>query len=264
MAKDLNEYKEINSHIQMPKCILKQFVNEHQSFYYYDINEVDSKKKIKLGHPKSLNTKLGYYSICIEKKLQNVIESPLGRKIKYINDNDFAEPTDVPLDLRRVALTYAHSLLARSPHMFMTIEKYSMMLKLISNLTDTEQNDLAVQLVMQESEQNSPFENYIVTMAINKTNIPFLLPMCGMYSYGDFICMPISQYRSIALVNNNSVLCKKIVNDDLCKVLIIEDDKVLNRMNLFAIQSENSYNKQYVVSSEKELLRTYLDQLSLV
>lgn len=253
----------IDSHIQMPKCVLKHFVNEYQSFYYYDINESDSRRKIKLGRPKSLNTKKGYYSNKVENLLQKIIESPLGTEIQYMTSNDFSQPIDIPLDFRDVSLTYIHSLIARAPHMFSTIEKHSLWLQFFDDLTETDKNDFAVECVLQEAAKNSPFKDYIVTMLVNKTSIPLLLPIGGIYSYGDFVCSPVSPERAIALVKKDTKLFDQLIDGELCKVLLVEKEAVLHRMNLFAIQSEVNHNKQYVVSTSKELLEQYLKELSL-
>ena len=117
----------IDSHIQMPKCILKNFVNEYQSFYYYDVEET----KIKMSRPKSLNAQNGYYSGRVEHMLQKIVESPLGNKLKYVKDNDFSEPIDIPRNFNDVVMTYIHSLIARAPHMYETIERHSIFLQFI-------------------------------------------------------------------------------------------------------------------------------------
>ena len=85
----------------MPKCILKNFVNKYQSFYYYDVAEL----KIKLSRPKSLNAQNGYYSNRIERMLQKIVESPLGDKLKYVKENDFSKPIDIPLGFKDVVMT---------------------------------------------------------------------------------------------------------------------------------------------------------------
>ena len=101
-------------------------------------------------------------------------------------------------------------------------------------------------------------------MFVNKTEVPFLLPIGGMYSYGDFICAPISLNRAFALVKKDSNLCNELIDGELCKVLMVENKSVLHQMNCFAIQAEVSHNKQYVVSVDKVLLETYLKEMNLI
>jgi hypothetical protein len=250
----------IDSHIQMPKCILKNFVNKYQSFYYYDVAE----SKIKLSRPKSLNAQNGYYSDRIERMLQKIVESPLGDKLKYVKENDFSKPIDIPRGFKDVVMTYIHSLIARAPHMYGTIENHSIFLQLLNSFNETDKHDSAVDTVLEKAKNNSPFKDYIVTMLVNKTEVPFLLPIGGMYSYGDFICAPISLNRAFALVKKDSNLCNELIDGELCKVLMVENKSVLHQMNRFAIQAEVSHNKQYVVSVDKVLLETYLKEMNLI
>ena len=250
----------VDSHIQMPKCILKNFVNEYQSFYYYDVAE----SEIKMSRPKSLNAQNGYYSSRVEHMLQRIVESPLGNILKYVKENDFSEPIDIPNNFENIAMTYIHSLIARAPHMYETIEKHSIFLQFVSSFNETDKHDFAVDTVLEEAKNNSPFENYIITMLVNKTEIPLLLPMGGMYSYGDFVCAPISLNRAIALVKCNSDLCNKLIDGEQCKVLMVENESVLHQMNRFAIKAEVSHNKQHVVSVDKVLLETYLKEMQLI
>lgn len=250
----------IDSHIQMPKCVLKNFVNEYQSFYYYDIAE----SKIKMNRPRSLNAQNGYYSGRVEHMLQQIVESPLGNILKYVKENDFSEPIGKPRAFENITMTYVHSLIARAPHMYGTIEKNTIYLQILDDLSETDKHDLAVELVLEEAKNNSPFKDYIVTMLVNKTGIPLLLPIGGMYSYGDFICAPISLNKAIALIKKDSNLCNELIDGEVCKVLIVENESVLHKMNRFAIQSEISHNKQYVVSVDEVLLETYLKEMQLI
>lgn len=259
-----NLIENIDSHIQMPECILKNFVNKYQSFYYYDIAETNICFKIKRGHPGTLNAQKGYYSLETEQLLQKVVESPLGQIIKHIKNNDFSQPTPTPPEFQKILLTYLHSLIARSPHMYEAIEKHSAYLQFSNNFTEQEKNDFAVAVALEGTTNNSPFKDYIVTMLINKTEVPLLLPISGMYSYVDFICAPISFNRAIVLVKQNSELCSKLLYGKLCKTLLIEKESVIHQMNRFAIQAEASHNKRYVVSPDKILLETYLKELSLI
>jgi hypothetical protein len=250
----------VDSHIQMPKCILKNFVNEQKSFYYYDVAE----SKVKMNRPKSLNAQNGYYSGRVEHMLQQIVESPLGNILKYVKENDFSEPIDIPRDFENITMAYIHSLIARAPHMYETIEKHSIFLQFLSGFNETDKHDFAVNAVLGKAKNNSPFKNYIVTMLVNKTGIPLLLPIGGMYSYGDFICAPISINKAIALTKKDSNLCDELIDGEVCKVLIVENESVLHKMNRFAIQSEISHNKQYVVSVDKVLLETYLKEMQLI
>jgi hypothetical protein len=259
-----NALEKVDSHIQIPKCVLKNFANERKCFYYYDIKQQDDRFKIKKGYPNSLNVENGYYSQKVERLLQKYVESPLGEIIKYVKSNEFSVSPILPSNFREVALRYIHSLFARSPHMYNAIEQHSFYLKFINDFTDMEKNDFAVEIVLEESAKDSLFKDYIFTIFVNATNVPFILPICGIYTYGEFLCVPISHDRAIALINSNSSRCKDFVKDGRCTNFKIEEETILHQMNRFAIQVEVGFNKQYVVSSDKLLLEKYLEEMSLI
>lgn len=79
----------MDSHIQMPKCVLKQFAIKtganQGKIYYYNFDN----KKICLGCPKTLNTEKDYYSNEAEYFLSAEIETPLGQIIKQLKDSLF-------------------------------------------------------------------------------------------------------------------------------------------------------------------------------
>lgn len=81
----------MDSHIQMPKCVLKQFeiktgANQGKIYYYNFDN-----KKICLGCPKTLNTEKDYYGNDAENFLSDEIETPLGQIIKQLKDSLYEE-----------------------------------------------------------------------------------------------------------------------------------------------------------------------------
>lgn len=71
----------IKSHVQMPKFMLKRFVNEEKYFYYYDV----ANESISKGYPKTLNTRLGFYSSDMEKLLSQKVEEPFSKITKFVD-----------------------------------------------------------------------------------------------------------------------------------------------------------------------------------
>lgn len=65
----------VNSHIQMPKEMIKRFHNEYNLCCYYNVegNFIGTK-----GPAESLNTEWGYYSVDAEHYLRDTIEPPFG------------------------------------------------------------------------------------------------------------------------------------------------------------------------------------------
>ena len=70
----------INSHILIPKVILKHFALQGGSLFYYDIKSGE----VKRGYAATLNTQKGYYSSEVEKFLSANIESPMGKIIEIL------------------------------------------------------------------------------------------------------------------------------------------------------------------------------------
>lgn len=71
----------INSHIQMPKVLLKRFHNDNSRFFYYDVQKHVIGNN---GRAKSINTQLGYYSQQTEDCFRDNIETPFGEVLTYI------------------------------------------------------------------------------------------------------------------------------------------------------------------------------------
>lgn len=111
----------INSHIVLPKFLLKNFEINH-SFWYYDID----KDFIAKGNSSSFNTEKGYYSDETELILNREIETPFSRLlIKYrpsvLADDEFEMSLNDILCIKR----FCCSLLCRNPQMVETVKTKS-------------------------------------------------------------------------------------------------------------------------------------------
>ena len=87
----------VNSHIQMPKCVLRNFMDDQQLLHYYDFQT----GTIKQGRAASLDTELGYYSQDVEDYLRDNVEAPFGRvmaKVKNITKDDVFEISNTLFD----------------------------------------------------------------------------------------------------------------------------------------------------------------------
>ncbi len=112
MVKTIMKKESINSHIQMPKCILKRFEDANHRFCYYDVE----KNIIGTGgHAKSLNTQIGYYSLYMEEFFNNNVERPLSDFLKEIDTIDFDKDAIlIPTHQKDVICTFIYSLVART------------------------------------------------------------------------------------------------------------------------------------------------------
>lgn len=126
----------VNSHIQMPKQVLKNFTNKNGQLFIYDFE----KKIISMGYPKTVYTEWGYYSDDIETFLGCEIESDLGKLLKFIKETSFETGTELPVKYREIALKYVYSLIARSPLFQCEINNNSVFFQFLSKI---EQHDIA-------------------------------------------------------------------------------------------------------------------------
>jgi len=103
----------MNSHIQMPRCVYKQFSDNNNNLYYIDLKDNDSIKK---GHAKSLNTARDYYTSQDEEFFSKNIESNVGQLINIIKKMDINNGT-ISINSKQVdiAFNYLYLLLVRSP-----------------------------------------------------------------------------------------------------------------------------------------------------
>lgn len=105
---------QIDSHIQMPKCVLKEFEKENR-FSYYDVAGCFIGTG---GHAKSTNTKRGYYSKRTETRLNKEIETPFAEMIHHVKKIDFDAPEFYKPDgFDNVVKKYIYSLFIRSKQM---------------------------------------------------------------------------------------------------------------------------------------------------
>ena len=126
----------INSHIILPKFLLKNFEIEH-CFWYYDIDGCFIAK----GNASSFNTEKGYYSDTTEQMLNYGVETPFSNLLqKYgsaILNNDiiYMSREDV-LVIKR----FFYSLLCRNPQMVKQVRQHSVFYQF---LPESDQHGLA-------------------------------------------------------------------------------------------------------------------------
>lgn len=72
----------MNSHIQMPKCVLKQFANEDNVLFYYNFKDGHIAK----SSAKYINTEKNYYSDEMEMFFNRNIETPFSKVIEEIKN----------------------------------------------------------------------------------------------------------------------------------------------------------------------------------
>lgn len=243
----------MNSHIQMPKCVLKQFAiqsgaNEGKVFYYNL-----EKNLIGLRAPKRLNVKQGHYSDVVENILSKEIETPLGKVIKDLNES-LLNGKGFKLTQKRVdsIFNYLYSLLARSPQMREGVES-----ELLFKGFYTEQNinDISVVESIELMRQDQALKNFYPTFVVNKTETPFVLPTCGYYDFktedeDGIVQMPLTEKICVWLFQTKYL--DKYLKDDSLLLIGINNNDIIYKMNELAFITQKRYSNAYLVSSNKE------------
>lgn len=240
----------MDSHIQMPKFILKQFADNKGEFYKYEVKT----GYISVGTPAATNTEKDYYAEDVEKELCRVIETPFSQKIIQKLKSDY----NIILGEEEIDIifNYLYSLFVRDPEMIKGINKNSIFFHLLDE--QTKHNVAVIKGLEVASQIVRIKEDFTPTILLNKTIEPFILPTCGMYSFqrldtGEkYIILPFSKYQAVYFIDNNFVQPFQIGNG--IKRATISEIEVVNFCNQRAFQTQISRKSGYVVAHSKELL----------
>lgn len=241
----------MDSHIQMPKFVLKQFVGEKGDFYKYDVNN----GYISVGAPASTNTEKGYYSESVEEKLSKCIETPFSQKIvqKLKNDRDVVFEEQ---DMESV-YNYACSLLFRDPETVSIAQENVPYYELWGKQL---QHDIVVDSGMSDEKLRQRLKKeFTPTIMLNETEQQFILPTCGMYSFSlrdtgeRFIILPFAKFEAIYFIDNNFIDKFTTKQGDITRVTV-NDVEIVNRLNEIAFKQQIGRKSGFVVAHSKALL----------
>ena len=242
----------VNSHIQMPKLLLKRFHNEQNKFYYHDVKKGFIGTN---GTAKSINTQYGYYSPSTEAFLRDYIETPFGKLITYIENIDFSQNQFyMTTDFEEVTRNFIYALLARDPAVVGEIDKNSIFLQF---LPERQRHDLAARNGIAYAKRNNIFGEYILTFMVNCTERPFVLPLMGLYNYSmsghSVINLPISPTKALCLVHRD--YASRLIHDDgTISMFMVDNPEQVSKMNAFAFVAQRRHNWGCVICSKREEL----------
>lgn len=245
--------KEIRSHVQMPKSLLKRFQNTKNRFFYYDIR----KKYIGTrGTAESLNTERGYFSPEMEQYLSKNTESPFGQILSVIDRIDFEQECFLmPPDFEKLTKNFVYALMARDPYEIENANRDMFFSQIL--FTKQMRHDYLTRRRIELANRKDFFSDFLLTFMVNKTDIPFVLPIAGIYGY------QMGKYRMINLpVTPEIALC--FVHIDDVGDLIIGENKislwevtspvVIRKINEKAFISQIKRNQGWVVCPHREEL----------
>lgn len=248
--------KIINSHIQMPKIVLKRF-EKNNRFCYYDVCKGIIGTN---GHAKSLNTELGYYSAETEEFFRDNIETPLGQMIKYIESVDMEKyDFSITSEFDAVIKNYAYALIGRSPRIIPGLEKSSMF---FPGLPEQLKRDVSAVASTSWATLEDSLGEYTTTLVVNKSPKPFVLPTMGIYSVSLWKCahliIPINPNVAVALVPKEAK--DKILRNNIIMLYNLESEDEMKLFNRVAFRTQLQQGHGYVVALEKQQLVDLIEE----
>lgn len=235
----------MNSHIQMPKCVLKQFANEDNVLFYYNFKDGHIAK----SSAKYINTEKNYYSDEMEMFFNRNIETPFSKVIEEIK-----KPNRVFFDETKVRSIYnfVNALIARSRFLENHFKKSSDTYQVLPQ--GQALNDFRVRFSYDLiNGKGGVINDYKMSIGINESSIPFVLPNYGLYEFscsGEILInMPVTPLRSIIFIPDDSQF---ILKNDTFPFYFIEDE--IMTLNEEAFYYENSENRLSVASGSKSEL----------
>lgn len=252
----------MDSHIQVPKEVFMEFVNDKHYYFKYDVLT----NKVKKAFPKSTFTEQGYYSDKMESALNKQIESPLKRLLERAKtlQNEQAVFT-IDSELIDLGWIYICSLLARNPTLHKTYSSHLVYGRFF--MTPQQQHDSAVSSGIQIAGKWINDQNYDFSFMINHTSTPFMIPTRGIIecAINDIGCLvvPLTPYCAILLIEQG-----KSIHPNMPKHIVLDilpgDDARINFFNYQALQKQINDGVGCVVCTERHLLDDSLRQLGII
>ena len=256
MAQEISS-SEVNSHIQMPEFFLKRFENPHfNSFYSYDVCGDFIKKN---GRASSTNTEIGYYSTAVEQHLNQSIETPLSVALLALDKIDFEQPTiSIEVSHLDTIKEFAYSLISRDPIAHKAMNDNLVISKIVFEITAQNTHDIMAIHGPEFAKEIGLFAEYTISFLINKTNIPFVLPICGLLKTDmEFYYLPISPNMAIIMMHKGDI--HKYNSANGIARFRIADPEVLKSYNDYAFLTQVIRQWGYVVCNNRQ----ELDRLKL-
>ena len=232
----------MNSHKQLPKCILKNF-SKNGRLFSYDV----LKGTYSATSAKQFNAAVNYYSAAFEQQLSQTIERPLGVLVSNLKKEFDSQQILIKKRHVQTIYNYIYSLLARSPNMFNSVYN-GLIFKEFYTLQQI--HDFTVADTFNLMQQDSFLNSYKITFLFNRTADEILLTSDGYTQYQSggqevVLIVPVSPQIAFMLYKGTNVFDGKIVHANM---------EYLLRLNTITIEQQRQHKQGYVLASEKEQL----------
>lgn len=246
----------MNSHILIPKVLLKEFLGSELFYYKYEVN----KNCISKGFPKKTFTGLNYYSNCVENFLNEEIENPLKKLLDYVKKMEgLNNKIEIDYSLKNIAWNYIYSIIVRNPKLLKSVVDESEFSFLLGSQT---QHDALVLCGL--GNELKIRDSFDLTFMINRTNIPFILPIRGLYEYSfnGVVCIniPLNPHCCIMLYEKNKLIQKNGNEKFYCEVTI-DNERFIEDLNCYAFSKQVKDGFGCVISHDLDLLEKIKDKI---
>lgn len=236
----------MNSHKQLPKCILKNFSN-HGRLFSYDVLE----RTYSATSANKFNTEDNYYSEGIEQQLSQNIERPLGVLVSYLKKEFASQQLLIKKTHEQTIRKYMSSLMARSPDMLISVYN-----ELIFKIFYTPQqvHDFTVADALNLMQQDNFLNSYKITFLFNRTADEILLASDGFthFQAGQevILIIPVSPKIAFLLYQGTDIYDGKIIHVNI---------ENLSQLNQITVEQQRQRKHGYVLASKKEQLEKVIE-----
>lgn len=236
----------LKSHKQIPKCLLKRFVDKD---ILYCINT--SNNSIFHSSASTYNRELGYYSMYFEKYLSYNYENGLGKLIKKIEPFVYDKEENLILeDIYNIIEKMFRMALFRNPRFIESVNSESLSSILIDGGYDGEH----IAMMMEDMNHNFLKDMKIFIMT-NKTSMGLitLKSMISNVSINGYqsMILPLDPKFAIMIVPEEYYK-NRIGEYGVNSYMTVEDDKILLLLNK-TIYEYAKYYKEDVIGNKKDL-----------
>lgn len=244
----------MNSHITIPKCVLKNFTNPRGKIYSYDL----CKKIYREVTPSNFNTGVNYYSLQIENYWGKNIEKEVGHLIKDLKANFSNEKIILRGKHEKTILNYICVLLSRNTKFHADIKNC-----LFPQEQELEQmkNDFLAYKGFEFVQTR--FSQYYVSCMFIIDNSEFILTSDGQFCI-EFENGNYKQEIIIAPITTKIALC--LSREKVDHEIIPVDKEVAKEIARFSIQSQIKHEYGCILSSDKlyleNMIKFYYESIS--
>lgn len=245
----------MRSHILIPKSVFKEFANEKDYFFKYDIK----KNIIARGFPRSTYVEEDYYSKEMEEILNQNIETQLKELLvfakSFISDK---EEVEVKKKIIEIAQNYLYSLVARNPNMCKSISENSIFAQFMPKQSI---HDFTIDLAMRHLYEQNMLGGFDLAFLINKTSIPFVLPTRGLVEIqlNGVACMyiPLNPHFALLFKQKEKDIYQK---GEVFLIIPAGLEKQVNCFNSVSFIKQRRDGEGFVISEDKYVLKLLLNE----